>query len=300
MKLLITFVVILVLALGGIAYYNTQIAPRNIPINTITDTNANVAELRDCLNLKFSDFKPTENLISPAAEIKWTAESKEFKTAISEAVAKGVNFSGQYAIAEWGCGTACQEHALVNLQTGDITMLELTSTYGIKFQSDSSLIIVNPTANIPVDKKQKVVTTAYVLDQSGLNKLAACDIMPLAEQADPTVSKDDQTGDTITLKNGSVSASCSQDNECTLINKNLDLTQCFAGACLIIDFSLPEYVAVNSQSYTDFRQSIAPNKETCGVEPKCPTGFKLTAFLARCVDSLCQKTEDTANSYQPN
>ena len=44
-----------------------------------------------------------------------------YRTMIRQAAKKGPNFAGHYTVAEWGCGTACEQIAVVDSQTGDVS-----------------------------------------------------------------------------------------------------------------------------------------------------------------------------------
>jgi len=80
-------------------------------------------------------------------------EADEFKSVISETVAKGTNFAGHYAMAEWGCGTNCQDHAIVDVKTGEIVAFGIPSEAGLSFNAGSSLIMTNPQSNFPTTEK---------------------------------------------------------------------------------------------------------------------------------------------------
>lgn len=45
---------------------------------------------------------------------------RTFRTAILDAAAKGPNFAGRYAVAQWGCGSGCLSMALVDETTGKV------------------------------------------------------------------------------------------------------------------------------------------------------------------------------------
>jgi hypothetical protein len=99
-------------------------------------------------------------------------DSKKFKTAIQSAVAGGPNFSGHYTVASWGCGTSCQENAIIDMKTGDILVFGIASQYGVSTKRDSKLFIVNPRENIPdyVTKEEKntLTTSFYILENNAL------------------------------------------------------------------------------------------------------------------------------------
>lgn len=94
---------------------------------------------------RFEDF-PAERYEGTIADIDISNApgAKKFLTAITEAAAPGVNFAGRYAVAEWGCGTSCQDHAIVDLATGRIIQFGLPSALGVEYVADSRLIVVNP------------------------------------------------------------------------------------------------------------------------------------------------------------
>jgi hypothetical protein len=49
-----------------------------------------------------------------------TPLDRKYRATIRNAAAAGANFSGHYAIANWGCGTGCQEFVIVDLKTGTV------------------------------------------------------------------------------------------------------------------------------------------------------------------------------------
>ncbi|KKU48907.1 hypothetical protein A3H10_04595 [Candidatus Uhrbacteria bacterium RIFCSPLOWO2_12_FULL_46_10] len=96
-------------------------------------------------------------------------EASQFRTIIRATAAKGANFAGHYSIVEWGCGTSCQDHAIVDVQSGKIIHYSLPSFYGLEYKLDSSLLVVNPAANLPEDSEQTITSDYYVLSDNALN-----------------------------------------------------------------------------------------------------------------------------------
>lgn len=76
-------------------------------------------------------------------------QAKQFQSAITEAVAAGPNFAGHFVIAEIGCGANCQDHAIVDVVTGNIVAYGIPSEAGLSFVKESSLIMTNPPQNAP-------------------------------------------------------------------------------------------------------------------------------------------------------
>lgn len=89
----------------------------------------------------------------PIAPVDFTnsnlKQAENFKTAITEAVANGPNFAGKYAVAQWGCGTGCQGHAVVNVESGKIIAFGPETQAGIGISLESPIMITNPKENFP-------------------------------------------------------------------------------------------------------------------------------------------------------
>jgi len=87
----------------------------------------------------------------PAAEVRFDAfpEAAQFKTAISEAMKGGATFAGKYAVAEWGCGSNCQNHAVIDVEKGTILAFGIPSEAGVSVSRSRPLLITNPAENMP-------------------------------------------------------------------------------------------------------------------------------------------------------
>ena len=73
---------------------------------------------------------------------------------LTEALRNGVNFSGHFIVAGWGCGTGCTNAAVIDTFTGKIDWPEqfynVDATYGdgysdvqLDFKKNSRLLIVH-------------------------------------------------------------------------------------------------------------------------------------------------------------
>lgn len=76
-------------------------------------------------------------------------QAREFRTVLSEALLGGVNFAGHYTVATWGCGTSCQNHAVLDARTGRIIAFGLTSELGAYHEPKSRVLTLNPPQNFP-------------------------------------------------------------------------------------------------------------------------------------------------------
>ncbi len=55
-----------------------------------------------------------------APRVRADKRSWLFRTELEEAVAEGPNFAGHYRLASWGCGAACFQWAIIDLQSGKV------------------------------------------------------------------------------------------------------------------------------------------------------------------------------------
>ncbi len=82
-------------------------------------------------------------------------KAKDYKEVIDAAVADGVDFAGHYAVAQWNCGTQCQEQAIIDVITGKIIAMGLPSEAGVGTHEQYSVLITNPAENLPKEADLK-------------------------------------------------------------------------------------------------------------------------------------------------
>ncbi|RMH77435.1 MAG: hypothetical protein D6680_05130 [Cyanobacteria bacterium J007] len=101
--------------------------------------------------------------------------ARQFRRIIEPAATVGPNFAGRYTIVSWGCGTACQEIAIVDAETGQVYLQPIRSEVGIQFQLESRLLVVNPPQNIRnlygAIAPQGLATRYYLWDNNRLQEI---------------------------------------------------------------------------------------------------------------------------------
>ena len=108
--------------------------------------------------------------LAPVDEASHT-DARTFKSALRDGLAKGVNFAGKYTVVTVGCGTACQQHFIVDRETGKITD-KVQGSAGVKYSSNSRIFILNPPdATINYKECQNCTPQAYELVNGKLKKL---------------------------------------------------------------------------------------------------------------------------------
>jgi hypothetical protein len=97
---------------------------------------------------------PIDLASAPKVTIASPGAVADFETRLIESAKQGPNFAGHYTVVEWGCGTACQNHMIVDAITGKVyslpepsdftTVRNLITARGLSFRLDSNLLIADP------------------------------------------------------------------------------------------------------------------------------------------------------------
>ncbi len=143
---------------------NTELVLHEIKVETpAVNKSLSVKNGDPNCNPKFEDY-PVDEYKGKIAPIDFSTkpEAREFRTVITTAEKQGPNFAGNYTVATWGCGTGCQEFAVINAKTGEIihypngsngVYSDTISTLGHQFEykMNSRLFVVGPPWNITKD-----------------------------------------------------------------------------------------------------------------------------------------------------
>lgn len=104
---------------------------------------------------KFTQYKvPVEKSRITKIDFKKNPDARTYRTRLSEALGRGVNFAGRYVVAGWGCGTGCTNAAIIDTRTGKIFWPEefynVDASYGdgysdiqLDFRKNSRMLIIH-------------------------------------------------------------------------------------------------------------------------------------------------------------
>ena len=105
---------------------------------------------------RFEEFAvPREIVTNPALPRIEGRAAKLYRTQIRRAARKSPDFAGHFRVARWGCGTCCQQFAIVDLRTGKVSFPGFTVSCGLNpreplqreaglfYRADSRLFIVS-------------------------------------------------------------------------------------------------------------------------------------------------------------
>lgn len=92
-----------------------------------------------------------------------------FRTVLRQGAAKGPNFAGSYTVVSWGCGTMCQQSAVIDAATGKIVAYNLPSSGELDYRLDSRLLIAyQPRSDLPPSPEDRGVPSYYVMEDGNL------------------------------------------------------------------------------------------------------------------------------------
>jgi hypothetical protein len=98
----------------------------------------------------FEDFRVEQTFKNPSHPIDLSShpQGRMYRTRLREAAVRPPDFAGHYVVAEWGCGTGCAVHRLIDLKTGGIYNAP-SATRGFEYRIDSALVIQDPPGGFP-------------------------------------------------------------------------------------------------------------------------------------------------------
>lgn len=98
--------------------------------------------------LRFAAFPPEAAYRGTPKMPDFAHRDRDFallRTRIVDAMRKGVNFDGRYAVIQFGCGTGCVSVDVANLATGRVFSFPLSGEkyerLDLQFKPDSALVI---------------------------------------------------------------------------------------------------------------------------------------------------------------
>ena len=104
---------------------------------------------------RFEDYAVTKIFKGKPARPVFASnpQARTFRTRLTEGAQKGPNFAGHYTIVTWGCGTGCEQMAVVDAQTGRVyfpkalsslnyNLVENIEDAGLKYRLNSRLLVL--------------------------------------------------------------------------------------------------------------------------------------------------------------
>jgi hypothetical protein len=94
---------------------------------------------------KFDEYRAPESFEGPPAAVATGSSrlARTYRTRLREGAKAGPNFAGHFTLVAWGCGSSCQEWAILDARTGRVFDWLVRSTAGAEFYPNSRLLIVD-------------------------------------------------------------------------------------------------------------------------------------------------------------
>jgi hypothetical protein len=98
---------------------------------------------------RFEDYRCTATLsITPRPPDLSDPQAHTFRTRLTEGAKSPPDFAGFYTVVEWGCGSPCQTHALIDRRTGKVYFFPDATSLGAEYRVDSLLFVANPPKDV--------------------------------------------------------------------------------------------------------------------------------------------------------
>ena len=113
---------------------------------------------------RFEDFLAGAIFSGPLIEpvITDSRLGRAYRTRIRSGAKAGPNFAGHFTLVTWGCGSPCQDWAIVDAQTGRVFESVIRSTAGAEFYPNSRLLIIDSPRMVSTMFNGEVPTTCAV------------------------------------------------------------------------------------------------------------------------------------------
>ena len=94
----------------------------------------------------FADYSARVDSLKPRSPIDYSSNqtARRYRKVLKQTYkSEGINFAGHYCLAYWGCGSPCQECAIIDTRTGKVYDGPSAGN-GYGYHKDSRMLIVNP------------------------------------------------------------------------------------------------------------------------------------------------------------
>ena len=95
-----------------------------------------------------------------------SAEARNFRTELTAASKKPADFAGFYVAASWGCGSPCQQWALIDLRDGKVYFAPFTTSLGGCYSINSRLFVADPSKALTEFRKNEATPGDFPLQTS--------------------------------------------------------------------------------------------------------------------------------------
>jgi hypothetical protein len=100
-----------------------------------------------------------------AVDLGSAPEARNFRTELANASKKPADFASFYVAASWGCGSPCQQWALIDLRDGKVYFAPFKTSLGGTYSINSRLFVADPSKAI-AELRKETATSDFPLQTS--------------------------------------------------------------------------------------------------------------------------------------
>jgi hypothetical protein len=124
----------------------------------------------------FERYAVNPGFLGKPAPVDLTTDkhAPRFRTVLRTGAAAGPNFADHYTIVTWGCGSSCQNHAIVDAASGRVYMVPFATALGLAFRRDSRLLVADPAERCATSERLGPdIETLYIWDGQTLAQVGS-------------------------------------------------------------------------------------------------------------------------------
>ncbi len=112
--------------------------------------------------------------------------AEQYRSVLEEGFTVGPNFAGAYTVVTWGCGTLCQQSAIIDARTGEVLQTGILSSFGVAYATSSKLFAVNPRDRLDASPNApQVASDYYIFEDNTLRHILKIDKEGVFQRACP-------------------------------------------------------------------------------------------------------------------
>lgn len=105
----------------------------------------------------FADYPVNETFREQPKPVDLNSpKAREYRTRLREAAKVKPSFAAYYIVAEWGCGSPCQQVALIDARSGAVYFAPFATSLGNRHQLNSRLFIADAPEDISAYYEGKI------------------------------------------------------------------------------------------------------------------------------------------------
>jgi hypothetical protein len=131
--------------LDSYGLYTVRFVSSSLTLILVATTALSSQESADSVH-RFETYAVSDTFRGKPVPVDLTSapHARRFATVLRQGAASGPNFGGHFTIVTWGCGTSCEQLAIVDAASGRVWFYNRTLEVGAQFRLGSALLVDGP------------------------------------------------------------------------------------------------------------------------------------------------------------